>query len=267
MASIRILKPDFGAIFLRCALAQRNWRSISDLPVFWNFDAAIQEDRWLDTQFWLDKWQNRETGFHLSEVNSVLIRCWPTLGLESGRVLVPLCGKSLDVVWLLQQGYEVTGIELSPVAIADLRRLLARELGIVLSEQQCGEHRIYQHPRVTLIEGDFFSLPVCAMPAPVAAVYDRAAMVALPEPMREHYRQQLMRLAPGVPQLLVTLEYDQTLNHNPPFAVMTAELIASYGSYYRLHLQREEELIDEEPRFRSKGLTSFIQKTWLLTPA
>lgn len=220
----------------------------------------------MDQQFWLDKWQKNETVFHLGDVNELLTRFWSDLNLDSGRVLVPLCGKSLDVLWLLQQGYEVVGIELSPVAIAALRDLLELHLGFVLEESQLGSHRLYQHPRVTLVEGDFFTVPERLLPT-VTAVYDRAAMVALPADMRAAYRNQLIRLAPRAPQLLVTLEYDQSLNSNPPFAVAATELDVGYGAHYRLQLLQEEELIDQEPRFRSKGLTSFIQKTWLLTPA
>ena len=72
----------------------------------------------MDTDFWLERWQNNQTGFHQDEINSYLTRYWSGLGLTQGsRVLVPLCGKSLDMLWLAEQGHSVVGIELSRLAI------------------------------------------------------------------------------------------------------------------------------------------------------
>ena len=74
----------------------------------------------MHAEFWQARWARSEIGFHLSEVNPYLQRYWPALGLPEGaRVLVPLCGKSLDLAWLVGQGYQVVGVELAPRAVED----------------------------------------------------------------------------------------------------------------------------------------------------
>ena len=74
----------------------------------------------MEKQFWLDRWEARQIGFHLPEVNAYLRRHWSALKLNAGdRVLVPLCGKSLDMLWLHEVGHGVLGVELSPIAIQE----------------------------------------------------------------------------------------------------------------------------------------------------
>lgn len=217
----------------------------------------------MDREFWLEKWQRNETGFHLDEVNSSLVAAWPQLGVTAGRVLVPLCGKSVDVLWLLQQGFDVVGIELSALALTALKADIQQLLGGEFERQERDGLIIDCHPRVVLIEGDLFAVTPDHV-GPIAAVYDRAAMVALPAAMRERYRTQVVRLAAAAPQLLITLDYDQTVAGGPPFAVSDAEVRASLEAVYRIRCQDERELIEQEPRFRAKGLTSFIQRTYVL---
>jgi thiopurine S-methyltransferase len=215
--------------------------------------------------FWLEKWQKNETGFHLEDVNTSLVAAWPLLKVESGRVLVPLCGKSRDIFWLLQQGYEVVGIELSPLALQALRADIHQMSGWTFEASNEEGLTLYHHPCITLIEGDFFAV-TAGQCGQIDAVYDRAAMVALPDTMREHYRQQVLALSANAPQLLITLDYDQTVAGGPPFAVSDAEVKRGYERFFTIECQDERELIDQEPRFRNKGLNSFVQRTYLLQP-
>ncbi len=77
----------------------------------------------MEPAFWHKRWADNQIGFHQGQVNSYLQTHWPALGLETGsRVLVPLCGKSLDLVWLAGQGYRVLGVELSRRAVEDFFR-------------------------------------------------------------------------------------------------------------------------------------------------
>ena len=72
----------------------------------------------MQPEFWHDRWQRNQIGFHQEQVNPCLERLWPQLELPRGaRVLVPLCGKSLDLSWLAASGFEVLGVELSQTAV------------------------------------------------------------------------------------------------------------------------------------------------------
>ena len=75
----------------------------------------------MNKEFWLNKWRIKQIGFHRSQPNPALINYCSLLNLpQNSRIFVPLCGKTLDIAWLLQQGYQVVGIDLSPIAIEEL---------------------------------------------------------------------------------------------------------------------------------------------------
>jgi len=72
----------------------------------------------MQAEFWYNCWENNRIAFHSHLVNPHLQRYWQTLNLKAGsRILVPLCGKSNDMLWLLAQGYQVVGAELSLKAV------------------------------------------------------------------------------------------------------------------------------------------------------
>lgn len=218
----------------------------------------------MQSEFWMDKWQKMEIGFHLDEVNKALLKYWPTLSVRAGQtVLVPLCGKSLDLLWLRQQGHSVIGIELSDIAIQQLSEQLSQSLGLEWHISEQGEARVYRADGVTLICGDFFAQPV--LPA-IDWIYDRAALVALPENMRRDYSRHLRHISGTAPQLLVTLDYHQPSMSGPPFALSDEEVQQHYSSHYHIELLDSRELIEQEPRFRERGLSSFIQRVYKLLP-
>ncbi len=222
----------------------------------------------MQADFWHDKWQKRELGFHLAEVNKALLAHWPALAIAPGStVLLPLCGKTLDLVWLRAQGYRVIGIELSEIALDELASTLQQQLGLKLTKQplQHGPHSLlrYQADGVQLCCGDFFAV-TAGLIGQVDAVYDRAALVALPPAMRADYCQHLRQLSQQAPQLLISFDYPQPQMGGPPFAVTEAEIIRHYGSHYQIKLLDERELIDKEPRFRERGLASFRQQVYWL---
>lgn len=223
----------------------------------------------MHSDFWHDKWERMEIGFHLNEVNKILLKYWPTLNVVPGStVLVPLCGKTLDLVWLRSQGYGVVGIELSEIALDELAQLLRDELNLTLEKtrtQLNGEDTaLYRGDGVLLIAGDFFAVTP-ELIGPVHAVYDRAALVALPATMRIDYCNQIRRLSDHAPQLLVTFDYDQNIANGPPFAVLDDEVRTHYAAHYaQLERLDDRELIEQEPKFRAKGLTSFRQLVYHL---
>lgn len=220
----------------------------------------------MNPDFWLDRWNNMEIGFHLPEVNAVLLKYADRFPEPDGqRVLVPLCGKTVDIIWLLERGYCVTGIELSGIALDELAQQIETVFGWQLDYSQTGAGAIWQHDRVTLIQEDFFTITP-AQVGTVALVYDRAALVALPESMREAYVSHLKLLSPEGQQFLVTLDYDQLRMDGPPFALSDQEVHQHYESSHSVEYLEERELIDQEQRFKDRGLESFIQRCYWLIP-
>ena len=207
------------------------------------------------TDEWLVRWQSGQTGWHEGGGNRALHKFWP--GLTAGsRVLVPLCGKSPDLLWLSQQGCDVTGVELSEVAVraffnkADIR-FETRAVGGLLWFRSV-EHQL------TIVCGDYFDFS----DEPFDALYDRAALVALPPSLRPDYvKHTKTLLKANATQLLITLEYDQHKVDGPPFSVLTHEV-----KTYWPGLQRAGEmsaLKNMPPKYRDAGLSEFVEAVWL----
>jgi thiopurine S-methyltransferase len=184
----------------------------------------------VDRDFWLARWQNNQIGFHEGTPNPLLVAHFAALGIPAGgRIFVPLCGKSHDMHWLRAQGYSVVGAELSRLAVEQFFAEL--ELAPVVAP--AGGLERFEAEGVTLFAGDIFDLDQDTLGV-VDAVYDRAALVALPAPLHERYAAHLAALTSAAPQLLVTFEYDQTQQAGPPFSVPEAEVRAHYGATYSL---------------------------------
>jgi len=167
-------------------------------------------------EYWLERWQRNDTAFHQSEINPYLREFWPRLQLSpASTVLVPLCGKSRDMLWLRQQGHAVLGVELSAIAA----QAFFTENKLVLHSDAGDRFTHLEANGVHVWCGDFFDL-TAQDTAAVSTVYDRAALVALPPDMRQRYAHHLLRILPlGTRILLVTLDYLQHEMAGPPFAV------------------------------------------------
>jgi thiopurine S-methyltransferase len=186
----------------------------------------------MDADFWLQKWDRNDIAFHESEANPALVKHSRELGLAQGsRVFVPLCGKTLDIGWLLSQGYRVVGAELSQKAIEQLFEGLEVQPAII----KAGDFICYSAHNIDIFVGDIFKMTK-EMLGRVEAVYDRAALVALPPDVRQRYTAHLMDITGRAPQLLVSFEYDQSLMEGPPFSVGNQEVKAHYQSAYKMTL-------------------------------
>ncbi|HVZ81418.1 MAG TPA: thiopurine S-methyltransferase [bacterium] len=182
----------------------------------------------MDKSFWYQKWEKNEIGFHGGVPNPLLVGHFERLSLPKGaRVFLPLCGKSLDIHWLLAQGYRVAGAELSRLAVDQL----FRELGVAPEISGAGELVHYRAQNIDLFVGDIFTLSRETL-GPVDAVYDRAALVALPGEMRSRYTGHLMGITGKAPQLLICYAYDQALAAGPPFSVSDEEVLRHYQDVY-----------------------------------
>ena len=203
-------------------------------------------------EFWLERWERGEIGFHQDEINPYLLRYWPELPLSSGgEVFVPLCGKSLDMVWLREQGCKVLGVELSAIAVRDF----FRENGHSPVHAVSGKFKSCEADGIRILCGDFFDLSKEDL-ANVSAVYDRASLVALPPDMRERYARHLVDILPrGTQVLLVTFDYPQAEMQGPPFAVPVKDVEALYGKYADVRLLAQEDALPQNPRFRQRGVS------------
>lgn len=208
-------------------------------------------------EFWHQKWSKGEIGFHLPEANPLLVKYFSALNLQAGaRVFLPLCGKSLDIAWLLAVGYHVVGAELSELAIRDL----FASLHLTPAIHELGEVRHYSAANIDIFVGDIFQLTP-AMLRHVDAVYDRAALVALPDEMRLRYSEHLMALSCSAPQLLICYQYDQSLVAGPPFSISALALAQYYQASYALHL-----LATVEVEGGMKGRCSATEHVFVLKP-
>lgn len=215
----------------------------------------------MDPEFWHERWEKDEIGFHQPEVNPHLRKFIDRLGAKAGAaILVPLCGKSLDMLWLSQEGFSVFGIEISEVAARDF----FVENGLDYERVVRGGRLFYRHDRITICCADFFALDAQEVPA-VDAVYDRASLIALPPDMRPAYAEHLAGLITGgTPSLLVTLEYPQEEMRGPPFSVRSGEVEQLFGSHFLIEHLDGIDCLEREPRFRKKGLSRLEEQVFLL---
>lgn len=212
----------------------------------------------MNPEYWLQRWQQGDIGFDQQEPNSNLVAFFPTLALTPGaRVFVPLCGKSIDVQWLLQQGHAVVAVELSEDAVQALFQAL--QLTPDISQQ--GEHRCYQAGNLCVYVGDVFALERAQLEG-VTAIYDRGALVALDAPLRMHYSAKLKELCPQAQQLVVTVEYPQPSPQSTPQSVPANELQQLYGDHYRLDCLNRAAMPEG-----IKGFTPAFNSTWHLSIA
>ncbi len=209
----------------------------------------------MDKNFWLQRWKNNEIGFHESETNPALIQYFKEISLAQGRrVFLPLCGKTLDISWLLANGYRVAGAELSKLAIEQLFLGLKLKPGIT----EAGKFKHYSAANIDIFVGDIFDLTRRTLGA-VDAAYDRAALVALPAAMRKRYTAHLREITDTAPQLLISYEYDQTMLEGPPFSVSNEEVKRHYSAQYSLKL-----LASTDVQGGLKGKCTAQENVWLL---
>lgn len=206
----------------------------------------------MDTDFWLQRWEQGQTGFHQQHVTPLLQKHWSGLGLPDGsRVLVPLAGKSLDVAWLADQGHAVLAVELSPIAVSQFFAAHA----LTPSRRETPQGTLYQAGRIEYLCGDIFRLDAGTL-ATCAACYDRAALVALTPELRARYVDHVYgQLPAGCRALLLTLDYPQAEMEGPPFAVPATEIQARFGARWQLESLETRDILAQEPKFAQRGVT------------
>lgn len=209
----------------------------------------------MEASFWHDKWARGEIAFHQPQANPFLVAHFDALQLaKNDRVFLPLCGKTLDIAWLLGRGYCVAGAELSELAINEL----FESLGVPPQIEKTGALLHYRAPQIDIFVGNIFDLSAETL-GPVDAVYDRAALVALPAETRKQYTRHLMDITHAAKQLVITYEYDQSLIDGPPFSISADEIRQHYSEKYALTA-----LETRDVEGGMKGKTASTETAWLL---
>jgi len=206
---------------------------------------------------WHSRWREDRIGWHEADGNAALREFWPELA-AGARVLVPLCGKTPDLLWLADQGLDVSGVELSGIAV----RAFFEEAGLAFEVNEAEGldwYRSTESP-ITIVCGDYFKFS----DQPFDALYDRASLIALPPAIRPDYvRHSKALLKPGAAQLLVTLQYDQTMVAGPPFSVQPEEVRRYWGDIPCV--SKCNSIETTPPKFREAGLTEVLEVVWLRT--
>jgi thiopurine S-methyltransferase len=216
----------------------------------------------LQPEFWHERWRTGQIGFHQPAVDRHLRRHWPDLGLlENSRVFVPLCGKSLDLLWLRERGHSVAGVELSAVALESF----CMEQGVLAQRRTLDHFEVYEAARIQLYRGDFFKLT----PEPLgtfSAIYDRASLISWTPELRPAYVAQVAALSqPGTLTLLIVMEYLQAQMPGPPFSLSAEDIDRLYSGSHAIQPLSRQDILANEPRLRSRGLTQLHEVCYRLT--
>ncbi|EGM78495.1 thiopurine S-methyltransferase, Se/Te detoxification family [Rheinheimera sp. A13L] len=214
----------------------------------------------MQAEFWHNCWQNQRIGFHQSEIHPLLPVLFSQLNRDSSSaIFAPLCGKSLDLWWLAQHG-KVTGAELSELACQQFYQQQGQEF----SASPYNEFQHFSHPAVDIWQGDFFALKPEQL-GYIGLIYDRAALIALPEQMRKDYVQQLKQLCQGpVSLVLLSLEYQQDEMSGPPFSVTEQEVRSLFDFASSIQLVAVRNLTGRPFAQRQFKVSQLLEKAFLI---
>lgn len=220
----------------------------------------------METEYWLKRWRESRTGWHHDKVMPLLEKHWPALAVPRvARVLVPLCGKSLDMLWLSQQGLHVLGVEVSPVAVEAF--LAENHLHARTRATPNGTRYAITNPpggKIEILNSDLFKVDA-AIFAKCTAFYDRAALIALPAAMRTRLANKVYaQLPPGSHGLLIVLDYPQAEMKGPPFAVDKHEVQRLFDRDWGFKRLERRNILSSQPSFSGQGVTTLHTAVYAL---
>ena len=209
----------------------------------------------MKAEFWHRLWDRNEIGFHNEYVNKLFLENFPKLELKKhSRIFIPLCGKTVDIKWLLDNNYKVVGIELNEKAVNELFNYLKLKPTV----KKVNNLILYSALNIDIFLGDIFQLDIKILDK-IDMIYDRGAIVALPSEMRKNYTSHLINITEAALQLIITYEYNQNIMKGPPFSVEESQLKNYYNDYYNFKLLELIKPIGSEK-------LNISEKIWLLSP-
>lgn len=215
----------------------------------------------MDHAFWRERWQKGEIGFHSDKVQPALAAHWPKLAMTTGaRVLVPLCGKNVDMIWLAAQGCEVIGAELSELAVD----AFFAEQGLTPDVSRRGGFTLKRAGTISILVGDFFALTPADV-GPLDAVYDRAALVAMPPEMQPQYAAKLAELtSAGAPILLIGLDYNPAEMSGPPFNIAQPRVRTLFEPAFAIDVLDARDGLAKSDHLAKRGITRLEEATYFM---
>ncbi|MGH8192300.1 MAG: thiopurine S-methyltransferase [Rhodanobacteraceae bacterium] len=221
----------------------------------------------MEAEFWLKRWQEGRIGWHHDKPMALLEEHWPALEVpRDTRVLVPLCGKSLDMLWLAQHGFHAIGVELSPIAIESF--LAENRLRARVRPGSGGKHYEVNDlaaGAIEIVNGDIFDLDRKLL-ASCGAIYDRASLIALPKPVRRRYAREVYGGLPvGCRGLLITLDYPPRQMEGPPFSVDDDEVRHLFEAGWDIEQYERRDILGSQPHFSEQGVTALHTAAYALT--
>lgn len=200
---------------------------------------------------WLERWKTGRIGWHEADGNRRLRDHWQASGR---RVLVPMCGKSVDMLWLAEQGNAVVGVEVSGIAV----QAFFADNGLEHEEYHGNRHRFVAIDHdITIICGDYLTISDMRFDA----CYDRGAFAALPAAMRANYAAHTNALLDdGAYHLLITLEYDQGLVEGPPYSIAADEVLGFWPDLERVEVV--DDIDNAPPKFHDAGVAEMLEVCW-----
>lgn len=218
----------------------------------------IEKGLTMEKEFWMQAWEDRRIGFHQSQYNPVMTEHYKDLELKDKNVLIPLAGKSKDILYFIERGANVTAIELSEMAVKEF----FEENGIVPQLSKTATHTIYESQGLKFVCGDFFSYSP-DQGKHFDYYYDRACIVALPMEMRQSYYKKIESLiAIHTDIFIITFAHNGPKDFGPPFYVPEEEILTAYKNIgFDLNFTVFNES-KAEGRFKEAGIDKMKRLHW-----
>lgn len=251
---------------------------------------------------WQARWDANQTSWHIQDPNLFLRRYLrellpaeaQTVPGMGPRVLVPLCGKTVDMAFLARGGFRVVGVDGVKKALDEFAEEHAVTLpsggktmlvnlppaidpqlfhasAVLISAHPDEPVRTQAAPPVLLVQGDFLKLGPGEAEAlvPFDAAFDRGGLVAVAPADRVQYANVMAGLiAPGGRVLLVVCEHEPFHGGKlgPPFQLTESEVHELFASNFDIKLACREDTIDEPPGgMRGRGVDHFYECVYMLT--
>lgn len=214
----------------------------------------------MENHYWLDKWQNNDIAFHENNINTHLKIYLEKLNLNPGdTILVPLCGKTKDMLWLAECGLQVIGIELSPIACHDF----FAELNITPQITKLSHFTKYQYNNIQILCGDIFTLSNSDLPI-IHAIFDCKSLIALPPNLRKKYVDHILGCTGDNIKILLLVLDTNCHTNTPPYSVNNIEVELLYGSHFKIELLKALPFTTIPEHLLKKGYSEITENVYLL---
>lgn len=213
----------------------------------------------MDVSYWKKRWLDGQTGWHENEVHPLLIKYYDFLSLSLKKhFFFPLCGKTLDLDWILSKNHTTTGVEASEIAIKEVENRLK------VSFKKAAYQNFTKHTfgNLTLMQGNYFDLDTTLID-PIDVVFDRGAFVAIHPNQRKKYIEMYNKLLTHESIiLLVAYQYNENASTNPPYSLSELQIRALMEPDFDIEICESEEILDIDPKFKERGINVFARNVY-----